>query len=78
MKYRLCEEKLKDGGNTFTAYGIVLPNGERVDGITFDKKAAERIIRQLNENSVSVAHALDVIEDFLFESTTLEIKHYGE
>ena len=78
MKYRLCEEKLKEGENAFTAYGIVLPNGERVGGVTFDKKAAEELVRKLNVNSVSVAHALDVIEDFVFEDTTLLIKYYGE
>ena len=77
MEYLLCEKEMKDGeSNTFTAYGVVFPNGERRDDIPFNKKAAEELVRQLNDNNVSVCHAMDVIESFIFDGTTLEIKRY--
>jgi len=76
LEYLLCEKELNDGENTFTAYGVVFPNGERADDITFNKKAAEELVRQLNDNNVSVCHAMDVIESFIFDETTLEIRHY--
>ncbi len=77
-KYRLYAEKTKVGNKAVTAYGVVLPDGERVGDITFEKQSAERLVGLLNENTVEICHARDVIEDFVFSETTPEIKFYGE
>ena len=77
-KYRLYAEKIKVGNKAVTAYGVVLPDGERVGDITFEKQSAERLVRLLNENGVELCHARDVIEDYIFNETTPEIKFYGE
>lgn len=76
MKYSLCSKRIFGESGSETVYGVILPDGERIDDITFDKKAAEGLVRQLNDNNVSSVHAIDVIEDFLFQSTTVEIKYY--
>ena len=49
-----------------------------VGDITFEKQSAERLVGLLNENEVELCHARDVIEDYIFNETTLEIKYYGE
>ena len=77
-KYGLFEETIKAGNGVAAAYGVVLPDGERVGDITFSKQSAERLVGLLNENDVEPCHARDVIEDFIFEETTLIIKRYGE
>ncbi len=77
-KYGLFEETIRAGNGVVTAYGVVLPDGELVGDITFSKQSAERLIRLLNENGVELCHARDVIEDYIFNETTPEIKYYGE
>ncbi len=77
-KYGLFEETIKAGNGVAAAYGVVLPDGERVGDITFSKQSAERLVGLLNENEVELCHARDVIEDYIFNETTLEIKYYGE
>ena len=77
-KYGLYAEKINGGNGVVTAYGIVMPDGELVGDITFSKQSAERLVRLLNENGVELCHARDVIEDYIFNETTLEIKFYGE
>ena len=73
--YRLFCGKTTDGSVSLKSYGIILPCGDIVEDITFDKKAAEELVRQLNDNDVSVLHAMDIIEDFLFKTTTAQIKY---
>ena len=75
MRYDIYSESISDGQAQYTAYGIVLPNGERVSDVTPDLREAKLLVRLLNENKIEPEHALDVIEDFLAERTTLEIKH---
>ena len=77
-KYGLLKERVKADNGFVTVYGVVLPDGERVGDITFSKQSAERLVRLLNENAVEPCHARDVIEDYLFNETTTEIKYYGE
>ena len=77
-KYGLFEETIKAGNGVAAAYGVVLPDGERVGDVTLEKQSAERLVRLLNENAVEPYHARDVIEDYIFNETTLEIKYYGE
>ncbi len=77
-KYGLYEEKLTAGNRVVIAYGVVLPDGERICDITFEKQSAEILVGLLNENAVEPCHARDVIEDYIFNETTVEIKRYGE
>ena len=77
-KYGLFEETVRLDGEEFKAYGVVLPDGERVSDITPEKRSAEKLVGLLNGNAVEPCHARDVIEDFIFDETTLEIKKYGE
>lgn len=77
-KYKLCEKIVEAPGEALTAYGIITPDGERIDDITFSRDSAQRLVRMLNENEVESCHVRDVIDDFLFEETTLSIKRYGE
>lgn len=77
-KYGLLEETIKAVNGVTAVYGVVLPDGERVGDITFSKQSAERLVGLLNENEVELCHARDVIEDYIFNETTPEIKYYGE
>lgn len=77
-KYGLLEETIKACNGVVTAYGIVMPDGELVGDITFSKQSAERLVGLLNENAVELCHARDVIEDYIFNETTPDIKYYGE
>lgn len=77
-KYGLYAEKTNGGNGAVTAYGIVMPDGETIGDITFSKQSAERLVGLLNENAVELCHARDVIDDYIFNETTLEIKYYGE
>lgn len=76
--YGLCTKVISDGRNLLTVYGIRLPDGREIYDITFDRASAERLVAMLNEDAVEICHAPDVIEDFLFLETTIEIKRYGE
>lgn len=77
-KYKLCEGKTKLGNRIVASYGVVLPDGEIIGDVTFKRQSAEKLVGLLNLHSVETCHARDVIENFMFEETTLLIKFYGE
>ena len=77
-KYRLYEGMTEADGADVTVYGVVLPDGRVIEDVTFEKKSAERLVGLLNDNGVELCHASDVIEDYLFNETTLTLKRYGE
>lgn len=74
VKYSLICEKITIASNVYKCYGVSASDGEAYAKLTFDGKAAEKLVRELNEEKIELCHFKDIIDDFLAENTTTEIR----
>jgi hypothetical protein len=73
-KYKLIEENVVIASQKCKCYGVCACNGNTFNSLTFNKEQAQRLVCEFNENNIELCHFKDVVQDFLDEITTTEIR----
>lgn len=64
--YRIVDgDFLLEEMGAYHSYGIITPNGLRIEDITLDQNALRQFVEALNRLEASELHIMDMVTDFI-------------